>query len=141
MIVWGGRGASGSLATGARYCAGNCSTPPPAGSPALTASASGTAAVISWTALAGATAYDLVKGALRPLGLSGGNFTTSTTGCLADDTAGRSFTDPDLPVAGDGFWYLVRGVACGGGGTYDEGSPYQHGSRDAEIDASPNACR
>jgi hypothetical protein len=95
---------------------------------------------VSWTALTGATAYDLVAGGLLSLRGSGGNFTTATQACLADDTPLTNVTDGSIPAAGDGRWYLLRGLSCGGNGTYDSGDPRQVGSRDSEINASTNAC-
>jgi len=34
----------------------------------------------------------------------------------------------------------VRGLSCGGAGTYNEIGGSQVGSRDSEINASPNKC-
>jgi len=49
--------------------------------------------------------------------------------------------DPAVPSASEGTWYLVRPVnACSGNGTWNESSPPQQGSRDAELAASPAAC-
>ena len=44
------------------------------------------------------------------------------------------------PDTVDGFWFLVRGVNCGGSGSYDTGEPSQVGSRDAEIAGSGADC-
>jgi len=140
MMVWGGRTASGSAASGGRYCAATCTAPAPTGSPSVTVSKSGTAARVSWSALAGADSYDLVRGGLVLLRSSGGNFTTSTGACLANDAAATSYDDAATPPAADGYWYLVRGSSCGGPGTYDSGAPRQQGSRDDEIAASASAC-
>jgi len=71
---------------------------------------------------------------------SGGNFTTSTSVCLADDQLAASLDDAGTPAPGGGFFYLVRGTNCSGSGTYDTGSPRQIGSRDAEVDAAPITC-
>ena len=60
--------------------------------------------------------------------------------CLANDQAGASYVDSSVPAAANGFWYLVRGVSCGGPGTYDTIDPSQIGNRDAEINASSNRC-
>jgi hypothetical protein len=51
-----------------------------------------------------------------------------------------SVFDPTPPPAADGFWYLLRGLSCGGPGTYNESVPSQIGSRDTEISASPSSC-
>jgi hypothetical protein len=47
---------------------------------------------------------------------------------------------PGTPAAGQGDWFLVRGVTAGGAGSYDSGDPAQVGSRDAGIAASGNGC-
>ena len=111
----------------------------PTGSPSMGASKSGPAATFTWAVLAGADRYDAVRGGLTSLRSSAGDFSTLNQ-CLANDAVSPSATDPATPAAGDGFWYLVRGVACQTPGTYDEGVPSQQGSRDGEIAASPSAC-
>lgn len=94
----------------------------------------------SWTAVPAAAAYDLVRGSLGQLLGSGGDFTISTQACLANDQVATSYLDPATPPVGNGFWYLVRGLSCGGAGTYDSIGGSQIGSRDSEINASPNSC-
>jgi len=101
---------------------------------------SGETVTILWGAVAGAQTYDVVRGLLGLLRGTGGDFTASLSGCLGNDLPGTSVVDPDAPGAGDGFWHLVRGAHCGGGGTYDEASPGQVGTRDGEILAAPGAC-
>ncbi len=92
---------------------------------------------LNWTAAAGATGYDLVRGKVSTL-LTGG-FAASTSACLANDTVLSTFKDNHLPAAGDADWFLVRfGNLCGVG-TYDDGGGLA-GSRDAGIAASGNAC-
>jgi hypothetical protein len=115
---------------------------PPAGTPALTGVAkSGTDVELSWSPMADATGYDVVKGDITTLLSSGGDFTAATTACLADDLGVTTAQDTEVPAPGSGLWYLTRAMnACGGNGTYDEGSASQQGSRDAEIDASSAAC-
>jgi hypothetical protein len=140
MIVWGGLDTASSLANGGRYCANSCSSAAPTGTPLLSLADNDVTTTISWSAAAGATGHDLVKGGLASLRSSGGDFTTSTTACLANDTSTMSASDSASPGPGAGFWYLARGVSCGGNGTYDSGAPRQAGSRDAEINASANAC-
>jgi hypothetical protein len=137
MIVWGGLAASGTLGTGGAY---SIDLAPPAGSPSLAGSRSGSDAVFVWAPIAGATAYDAVQGGLRSLRNGVGDFTASVLACLANDDGATSVVSSGAPVAGDGFWVLVRGSGCGGAGTYDEGSASQQGSRDAEIAASALAC-
>ena len=97
---------------------------------------------LSWVAVSGASTYDVVRGGLNALRSSNGNFQTATQACVANDTAGTSYTTTTgaTPSVGDGFWFLVRGSNCGGAGTYDSGAPKQVGSRDAGINASGNSC-
>jgi hypothetical protein len=102
-------------------------------------SLSSSATEVTWSALAAAQHYDVVYGDLTQLLDSGGNFTISTLGCVADNSPSTSATFSDNPVAGRGFWILVRGNNCGGAGTYD-GEAGQVGSRDAGIAASSSAC-
>ena len=114
---------------------------PPAGAPHLTADKDGGSDVLlSWTALSGATSFDIVRGSLSALRSSNGNFQSATQACLADDTIATSFAASGTPSAGDGFWFLVRGGNCGGHGTYDADGPTQIGLRDTEIAASGHDC-
>jgi hypothetical protein len=142
MIVWGGFNASGQtdLNSGGRYCDGACASPPPGGNSNIAVASQPGGELVSWTAITGADTYDLVRGSLSLLSGSGGDFTISTQACLVNDQAGVSFVDPAVPPPGSGYWYLVRGVSCGGAGTYDSGAGSQVGSRDAEINASANSC-
>jgi hypothetical protein len=84
------------------------------GSPAevdlLTVSGTGR---VAWNAAARADSYDLQRGALSVLASAG--YGT----CVASGLATTSFDDGDVPPAGDGFFYLVRGhdAGCGGAGT------------------------
>jgi len=94
---------------------------------------------LTWSSVAGATAYDVVRGGLGLLASSSGDFVLATDLCLFNDAAFSS-DDATVPGAGEGFWYLVRPANCGGTGTYDSGSPSQQGSRDAEIQGSGQAC-
>ena len=96
--------------------------------------------LLSWTALSGATTYDVVQGGLFALRSTNGNFQSSTQACVANDTPGTSFATGATPSVGDGYWFLVRGSNCGGAGTYDSGATKQVGSRDAGINASGNGC-
>jgi hypothetical protein len=115
--------------------------PAPAGSPDVVEGKSGDATALSWGAVEGATGYDVVKGSLGALRDTAGDFEGATTACLADDHAATSLEDTAVPGIDQGLWYLVRAVhACGGPGSYDEGSGSQSGSRDSEIGASATAC-
>jgi subtilisin family serine protease len=96
--------------------------------------------LLSWDPEAVATGYDIVQGDLAILVDGGGDFTAATTACLDNDWPGNNLPISDTPAAGDGFWFLVRGMNCTANGSYDTGSPSQVGSRDAGIDASPASC-
>jgi hypothetical protein len=84
--------------------------------------------------------YDLVRGDVATLLASGGDFSTATVECLADDHPSTSLPYTDAPSAGNASWFLVRRVITGGHGTYNSGGSGQQGSRDAEIAASAFAC-
>jgi hypothetical protein len=113
----------------------DCSAPPPR-SMTITMTAAG----IDWTPLPGAAAYDLVRGDLGVLRASGGDFSAATTACLADDWAGTSRDEAAGPPAGSGWFYLARGLSCGGNGTYDSSGSGQAAPRDADIDQAAGAC-
>jgi len=118
-----------------------CSAAAPAGIPALAfgAPVSGNAP-LTWTSVSGATGYDVARGSLATLRTSHGDFSTATTDCLESALRANTSTDGDSPNAGDGFWYLVRAVSCGGHGTWDSGAPSQVGSRDNEMLAANAVC-
>jgi hypothetical protein len=141
MIPWGGwNSKSGDLNSGGLYCSGACASAPPAGSSTISAGKQPGTVLFSWTAVPAAAVYDVVRGGLNLLRSSGGNFTTSTQACLANDQEATSVLDPSAPPLSDGFWYLLRGMSCGGAGTYIETVGSQIGSRDSEINASLNTC-
>jgi hypothetical protein len=96
--------------------------------------------ILSWSAIGAATGYDLARGSLAMLRSSYGDFSQATTDCVENDLTGTTSDDADVPDAGDGFWYLIRAVSCGGSATFDSGAPSQVGSRDAAIRASASAC-
>jgi hypothetical protein len=95
---------------------------------------------LAWPTVPVATGYDVVKGSVVALRNSGGNYTTSTINCLGNNLVATTADDTASVPAGQGFWYLVRAVSCGGNASYDSGAPKQIGSRDAEIAASGVAC-
>ncbi len=131
MIVWG----QTDDINGGRYVPDESAAP--AGGPIVSFA---NATSLSWSALEGATVFDAVKGSLGALRQSGGDFSSAILSCLADDTSSTTADDTENPLEGDGFWYLVRGVSCGGPGTYDDGGAGQIAGRDAEIAASASAC-
>lgn len=113
----------------------------PTGVPAVTASRPApNTARLSWLTVPVATGYDVVKGSVVALRSSGGNYTTSTISCLGNNLVATTADDTAAVPAGQGFWYLVRAVSCGGSASYDSQAPKQIGSRDAEIAASGVAC-
>jgi hypothetical protein len=114
--------------------------PLPGNSAALSGTRVGAAAHLAWPAFARATGYDVVRGSLSTLRATG-LFADATLACLADDAVATTLDDAPLPAVADGFWYTVRGVNCGGAGSYDDSAGTgQAGPRDPGIAASPNSC-
>jgi hypothetical protein len=111
----------------------------PSGSPVLSLTHASSVTTLDWTTLPEASGSDVVQGDLVILHLGGG-LAAATTHCLANDFAGSSVTHGTAPSPGGGYWFLVRGTNCGGGGTYDSGGGGQVGPRDAAIDSSAHAC-
>jgi hypothetical protein len=79
-------------------------------------------ATFSWPAAQDTTQYDVVRGSTGafPVGPSGDDEV-----CF-DNLVGATVTDPTVPNAGEGFWYLSRGEnSCGIGtfGTQSDGTP------------------
>lgn len=95
---------------------------------------------MSWMAVPGAVAYDIVRGDLGTLRGTSGDFAQATSACLADDHPSTTFdysADPAVP--GEGFWILIRPVGSSAAGSYDDG-PALIASRDPGIEASSSAC-
>jgi hypothetical protein len=112
--------------------------PRPDGSGRLTLSRDGALVRIAWAALAGAGAYDVLGGDLEALAATRGDFAAAVRGCLADDATVLDVTDG---AAGPSRFYLLRGVACVNGGTYDEpAGGGQVAPRDAAIGAAAARC-
>ncbi len=95
---------------------------------------------IAWNAVPPATRYDLVRGDVRSLLASGGDFSVAVRECLADDTPWTFASDPNVPAAGEAFFYASRPSEPAAVATYDSLGSGQVGSRDAEIDASTYGC-
>ena len=112
---------------------------PPGPATQLTVSPGPGQADLHWSGPVGAAGWDVVRGWLDSLSASGGNFTTSTDVCLANNTTAAGTNDAASPP-GNGFWYLVRPVNCGGAGSWNSGAPSQSGSRDEEISQSGRSC-
>ncbi|MCU0225154.1 MAG: MopE-related protein [Acidobacteria bacterium] len=111
---------------------------PPDGSGRMTLAREAGLVRIAWDAVAGAGAYDLLGGDLAALAATHGSFAAAVSGCLADDTAVLDATDT---VSGPSRFYLLRGVACARGGTWDGSpGPGQAGPRDPGIAAAPARC-
>ncbi|HZM70421.1 MAG TPA: kelch repeat-containing protein [Candidatus Cryosericum sp.] len=113
--------------------------PAPVGSPLLMVELTDTE-VLSWTTVSGANAYDLLRGNLSILLMTGGDYSAAVESCEANDLSASTYPMAGSPAVGQGFFYLVRGENCGGPATYDSGASSQVGSRDAEIEASPSSC-
>jgi hypothetical protein len=96
--------------------------------------------VVSWSAIATASGYDIVRGAVSMLRATGGDFSAATQACLANDTSTTLLAFSPDPLPGEGFWFLVRPVNCAGPGSYDSSAFSQVESRDAEIAAAPASC-
>jgi hypothetical protein len=104
-------------------------------------SRAGAITTVSWNTVAGATQYDVVNGDLGELRAKAGNFGALTqASCTADDVAGTSVPLSSPVSPGAGLWYLVRPENCAGPGSYDDGSPSQHGPRDPGILAGGYGC-
>jgi len=98
-----------------------------------------------------ADTVDVYRGNLSGAGSGGGANSLTGTGsfldtvesCLQDDANISSFTDATNPNAASGVYYLVRpkgGAFCNQAGSWNSGGTGQAGDRDADIDASANAC-
>jgi len=97
--------------------------------------------VLSWRPQVGAMSYDVVRGDLGQLHGTAGDFVAATVECLIDNHPNLSLPYTlDPQQAGEGYWFVTRGVGATGVGTYDTGEPGQVAPRDAGIDASPNGC-
>ncbi len=94
---------------------------------------------LAWSVFQSFEAHDVVQGDLHLLRSSGGNYTLAVDACLASETRLASLVT-QTPTVGEAWFYVHRGVNCAGNGSLDSGGPSQVGSRDVEVEASPNAC-
>ena len=95
---------------GGGACDGGSVITPPAETASVTVAADKT--TYGWSAVVGATRYDVVRGSLGAFPVGPGGVDEA---CF-DDLAGPSLVDATLPAADTGFWYLSRGEnACGAG--------------------------
>jgi subtilisin-like proprotein convertase family protein len=95
---------------------------------------------LSWTAMAGASGYDLIRGDLAALRASGGQFDQLALTCLQNDAGGSDLPHSENPPAGAGYWYLVRGDGGAEVRSYDSFAISQSGVRDAGIESSGGNC-
>lgn len=93
-----------------------------------------------WTSVAGAMAYDIVRGDIDILLSSGGNFTLSTNSCVDNDVSSTELSYTEMPAPGQGHWFLVRGVSSSGPMTYQTLAGNQVGLRDEEISIAIDSC-
>jgi hypothetical protein len=99
-----------------------------------------TGELLSWSSVPGAFGYDVVRGDVGELLASGGDFSTATEECLADDLEALELSYGASPAPGDASWMLVRGVAVEAALTYQALGPAQVGSRDGGIEAAAASC-
>jgi len=95
---------------------------------------------LTWPRSSDQRAFDVVRGSLATLRSSAGDFTSSLEACIENESSDSASGDTGVPGSAVNWYYVVRAVGCGLNGSYDEGSPAQQGSRDAEIAASEAAC-
>ncbi len=93
-----------------------------------------------WADVENASSYDVVRGVLKSLHVTDGDFSQATMACLTNNLTGTQIAASMTPEADEGFWFLVREVTSGGNGSYDSGGAGQVAGRDAGIAASGNAC-
>ena len=88
----------------------------------MAASKSGVIVNFGWNGTPGALVYDVLRGKVRrwPVGSS-----PATETCFADEVIGTAASDATVPVANDGYWYLVRAENGCGNGSW--GSQAVHG--------------
>jgi hypothetical protein len=90
--------------------------------------------LLTWSAIPGASSYDVNVGSLDILRASGGDFAGSVEGCFGNDVTGTSRTSPDFGI--DMFWVMRASAGTCAPGTWDDGAPSQAGTRDGELAAS-----
>ena len=101
---------------GGGACTGGSPVAAPAETDGLTAAAD--KVTYTWSADPAATRYDVVRGdtAAFPVGPGGGDEV-----CFGD-LPSPALSDPTVPAANAGFWYLSRGESACGNGTYGQAS-------------------
>jgi hypothetical protein len=91
---------------------------------------------IAWDSDPPATFYDVVRGDLGTLRVTGGNYRVATEQCVTNDRAALSVPFTLSPAAGDGYWFLLRTK----GGSYDAWDSMLAASRDLGINAARGSC-
>ncbi|HKQ63009.1 MAG TPA: thrombospondin type 3 repeat-containing protein [Candidatus Polarisedimenticolaceae bacterium] len=97
----------------------------------LTAARTGTGTTsLSWSAQVGADAYSVTRGTLA--GLDAGSYGT----CLVEGLTATTLNDPVVPLAGQGFLYLVQGQSfeCGLGSLGKDSTELER------VNGDVNAC-
>ena len=99
----------------ADICPSVCTPGPASAAPAETHNvvASSDRSTYSWSAVASATRYDVVRGSTSAFPVGPGGLDEV---CF-DNLPGPTLSDPSLPAPGAGFWYLSRGENNCGNGT------------------------
>ena len=85
----------------------------------LSVDEAGADAVLSWTAVSGATRYDVVRGDVGTLQASGGDFASATETCAVNDETATSALVTGTAAPGEGHFYLVRPATICAAGSYD----------------------
>jgi hypothetical protein len=111
----------GNACTASDVCAGGAcaGTPVPTPAEAQNLNAAADRVTYTWSAVANATRYDVVRGALSafPVGPGGGDEV-----CF-NNLAVAVLVDSATPAPGTGYWYLSRGQNACASGTYGTQSP------------------
>ena len=95
---------------------------------------------VDWTVPFGASRFDVVRGELGLLGSTRGDFSQAVQECVGSDVLGDTVPYIAEPAAGEGFWFLVRGIDCPCACSYDSAGAGQFAPRDVGIAASPASC-
>ena len=93
--------------------------------------------VIRWDPDPPAAFYEVVRGDLGSLRVSGGDYRAATEECVVNDLAVNSIPFQLSPAPGAAAWFLLRGKR----GSYDAWDSMLAAPRDAGIDAAPASCR
>ncbi|MBP7149581.1 MAG: hypothetical protein KBD01_18795 [Acidobacteria bacterium] len=94
---------------------------------------------LGWDANLPESLYDVIRGDVEVLLVSGGDFEASTGECVANDETATTITDAAPVAEGHAAWYLVRAQHCGGAGTYDDGDGLAT-TRDPGIAGAAASC-